>query len=121
MLLLLIKHRPRLAPCRLLLVVDLAERENSSLHRFFGSDTMVFYDTEVAMLFAVFFAVVAAQIHADGRLPEVWGQRKTLGLHSPVFSDGEDENRHLNRENQNKNANIARNWSSWANAPYILA
>jgi hypothetical protein len=32
---------------------------------------MVFYDAEVAMILAVFFAIVAAQKHADCRLPEV--------------------------------------------------
>ena len=59
LLLLFIKHRQRFAPGHLLLIVDLAEIENGSLHRFAGSDSLVFYDTEVAMIFAVFFAIVA--------------------------------------------------------------
>jgi hypothetical protein len=71
-----IKHRQRLAPCHLLLVVDLAEIENGSLHRFVGSDALVFYNAEVAMILAVFFAIVAAQKHADSRLPELRGQRE---------------------------------------------
>jgi hypothetical protein len=58
--LLFIKHRKRLAPCPLLLVVDLAEIEDGSLYRIVGSDAMVFYDAEIAMIFAVFFAIVAA-------------------------------------------------------------
>jgi len=58
--LLFIKHRKRLAPGPLLLVVDLAEIENGSLYRLVGSDAMVFYDAELAMIFAVFFAIVAA-------------------------------------------------------------
>jgi hypothetical protein len=37
---------------------------------------MVFYDAEVAMIFAVFFAMDAAQKHADCRLPELQGQRE---------------------------------------------
>jgi hypothetical protein len=40
-----------------------------------GGDAMIFYDAEVAM-FAVFFAMVAAQKHADGTLPEIRGQRE---------------------------------------------
>ena len=82
LLLLFIKHRQRLAPCRLLLIVDLPEIENGSLHRFVRSDSMVFYDAEVAMILTVFFAIVAAQKHADGRLPEVRGQRE--GAWSPL-------------------------------------
>jgi hypothetical protein len=76
LLLLIVKHRKRLAPCRLLLVVDLAEIENGSLHRLVGSDAMVFYDTEVAMILAVFFAMDAAQKHADCRLPELRCRRE---------------------------------------------
>jgi hypothetical protein len=54
------KHRQRLAPGRLLLIVDFAELENGSLHRLAGTDAMVFYDAEVAMVFAVFFTIIAA-------------------------------------------------------------
>src|SRR6266550_7141221 len=60
LLLLFIEYRKRLAPCRLLLIVDLAEIEDRSLHRLAGSNAMVFYDAEVAMIFAVFFAMDAA-------------------------------------------------------------
>src|SRR5258708_924685 len=60
LLLLLIKHSKSLAPCRLLLVVDFAEIENRTLHRFVRGGAMIFYDAEVAMLFAVFFPIVAA-------------------------------------------------------------
>jgi len=40
------------------------------------SGAMVFYNTEVAMILAVFFAMDAAQKHAESRLPEVRGQRE---------------------------------------------
>jgi hypothetical protein len=42
------------------LVVDLAEIENGSLHCLVRSGAMVLDDAEVAMIFAVFFAIVAA-------------------------------------------------------------
>ena len=50
----------------------------SELERFQSGiePTMVFYDAEVAMILAVFFPIVAAQKHADGRLPEVRGRRE---------------------------------------------
>jgi hypothetical protein len=76
LLFLFIKYRQRLAPSRLLLIVDLTEIENGSLHRLAGGDTMIFYDAEVAMIFAVFFAMDATQKHADGRLPELHGRRE---------------------------------------------
>jgi len=44
----------------LLLIVDLAEIENGSLYRLAGSQAMVFYDAELTMILAVFFAIVAA-------------------------------------------------------------
>src|SRR6266404_2908695 len=47
-----------------------------SLHRFARSNALVFYNAEVAMIFAVFFAMDAAQKHADCRLPELQGQRE---------------------------------------------
>jgi hypothetical protein len=78
-----IKDRERLAPDRLLLIVDFAERENGSLHRLAGSNAMVFYDAEVAMILAVFFAMVAAQKHADGRLPEARCRREDTW--SPLY------------------------------------
>src|SRR5947199_1467405 len=53
-----------------------SEIENGSLYCFVGRDAMVFYDAEVAMILAVFFAIIAAQKHADGRLPELQGQRE---------------------------------------------
>jgi hypothetical protein len=34
------------------------------LHRLAGTDAMVLYDAEVAMVFAVFFAIIATQKHA---------------------------------------------------------
>jgi hypothetical protein len=75
-LLLFIKHGQRLAPGYLLLIVDLAEIENGSLHRFVGSNAMIFYNAEVAMIFTVFYAMDAAQKHADGSVPEIQGQRE---------------------------------------------
>ena len=53
---------------------------------------MVFYDAEIAMILAVFFAVDAAQKHAKRRVPGLRLQGKILGLHSTVFSDAHDEN-----------------------------
>src|SRR5258708_6390575 len=85
LLLLFIKYRKRLAPCCLLLVVDLTQIENRSLHRSVGSQTMVFNDAEVAMILAVFVAVDAAQKHDKRRVPDLRPQGKVLGLHSPVF------------------------------------
>ena len=73
---LFIKYRQRLAPCHLLLIVDPAEIENGSLHRFARSNALVFYNAEVAMILAVSFAMDAAQKHADCRLPELQGQRE---------------------------------------------
>jgi hypothetical protein len=43
----------------LLLIVDFAQIENGSLHRLAGTDALVFYDAEVAMVFAVFFTIIA--------------------------------------------------------------
>jgi hypothetical protein len=83
LLLLFIKHRKRLAPGRLLLIVDFTEIENGSLHRLAGTDAMVFYDAEVAMVFAVFFAIIAAQKHANDRLPEV--RCRWEGTWSPLY------------------------------------
>src|SRR5258708_7014056 len=80
---LFIKHRQRLAPGRLLLVVDLAEIENGSLHCLVRSGAMVFYDAEVAMIFAVFFAIVTAQKHIHCRLPEV--RRRREDTWSPLY------------------------------------
>ena len=96
-MLLFIEHRQRLPPCCLLLVIDFAEIdfaeiENGWLHRLVGSEAMVFDDAEVAMIFAVFVAVDTAQKH-DKRKPDLRPQRKVLGLHSTVFSDGHSENR----------------------------
>jgi hypothetical protein len=75
-LLLFIKHGQRLAPCYLLLIVDFAEIENGSLHRFVGSEAMVFYNAEVTVIFTVFIAMDATQKHADSSLPEVRGQKE---------------------------------------------
>ena len=57
---------------------------------------MVFYDAEIAMILAVFFAVDAAQKHAKRRVPGLRLQGKILGLHSTVFSDTHDDNATLN-------------------------
>jgi hypothetical protein len=55
------------------------------------------------MILAVFFAMDAAQKHADCRLPELRGQGKILGLHSTVFSERGDGNTRLNAGNYGKN------------------
>jgi hypothetical protein len=73
LLLQFIKHRQRLAPGRLLLIVDFAEIENGSLHRFVGTEAMIFYNAEVAMIFTVLYAMDAAQKYADASLPEIRG------------------------------------------------
>jgi len=87
----------------LLLIVDLAEIENGSLHRFIGSDALVFYNAEVAMILAVFFAMDAAQKHADCRLPEFRCQREDTWSSLYVFSERDDGNTRLNRGNYGKN------------------
>jgi hypothetical protein len=71
LLLLVIKHCQRLAPGRLLVIVNLAEIENGSLYRLVRSSAMVFYDAEVAMILTIFFAMNAGQEHVHCRLPEV--------------------------------------------------
>jgi hypothetical protein len=83
-------------------VVDLAQIENSSLHRPAGSQAMVLDDTEVVMILALFFAIVAAQKHADCRVPELRGRRE--GTWSPLyrFSESDDENTRLNNKYQAK-------------------
>src|SRR6516162_6907002 len=83
LVLLFVKHRQRLAPSRLLLIVDFTEIENGSLHRLAGTDAMVFYDAEVAMVFAVFSTIIAAQKHANDRLPEVRCRREDTW--SPLY------------------------------------
>jgi hypothetical protein len=92
LLLLIVKHRQRLAPCRLLLIVDLAEIQNGSLYRFAGSDAMVFYDAEGPMIFAVFLRLLLRRnmLTADCQNSGVEG--KTLGLHSTVFLERDDGN-----------------------------
>jgi hypothetical protein len=92
------------APCYLLLIVDFAEIENGSLHRFVGSDAMAFYNAEVAVIFTVFFAMDARQKLADGSLPEVRGQKEDTWSSLTVFSELGDGNIGLNYENYGNNA-----------------
>ena len=68
-----------------MLIVDFAEIENASLHRLARTDAMVLYDAEgkVAMVFAIFFAIIAAQKHANDRLPEVRCRREDTW--SPLY------------------------------------
>jgi hypothetical protein len=92
-LLLFIKLRKRLAPGRLLLIVDFAEIENGSLNRLARTDAMVLYDAEVAMVFGVFFLRLLLRrnmltTHCQKSVVE----GKTLGLHSTVFRESADEN-----------------------------
>src|ERR1700722_7106438 len=75
---------------------------------------MVFYDAEIAMILAVFFAVDAAQKHAKRRVPGLRLPGKILGLHSTVFSDAHDENATLKHENDRKKPKNARNCEGWA-------
>jgi hypothetical protein len=65
--------------------VDLTQRENSPLHRFVGSQAMVFYDAEIAMILAVFFAVDAAQKHAKRALPDPAPRENTWSSTLPSF------------------------------------
>jgi len=112
--LLFIKHRQRLAPGYLLLIVDLAEIENGSLHRFVGRDAMVFYNAEVAVIFTVFFAMDATQKHADDSLPEVRGQKEdTWSSTLPFFQSSAIETHDLTTKIMAKMPKIACNWSSW--------
>jgi hypothetical protein len=75
--------RRRLAPGRLLFIVDFAQIENGSLHRPVGSEAMVFDDAEEAMILAVIFAIVAAQKHVECRVPEL--RRRTEDTGSPLY------------------------------------
>lgn len=83
-------------------VVDLAQIENSPLHRPVGSQAMVLDDTEVVMILAVFFAIVAAQKHADCRVPELRGRREDTWSPLYRFSESDDENTRLNNKYQAK-------------------
>ena len=56
------------------------------------------------MILAVFFPIVAAQKHADCRLPEAGVEGKVLGLHSTVFLESDIGNTRLNNKNQSKKA-----------------
>jgi hypothetical protein len=60
---------------------------------------MVFYDAEVAVILAVFFAMDAAQKHADGRLPEVRGKREDTWSSLYRFPNRGDGTTRLNRDN----------------------
>jgi hypothetical protein len=102
------------------LIVDLAEIENGSLHRFVGSQAMVFDDAEVAMILAVFVALDAPQKHDKRRVPDLRPQGKVLGLHSTVFSESDHENTRLHNKNQSKKPKNVRNCESWANASSFI-
>jgi hypothetical protein len=80
-------------------VVDLAQIENSSLHRPAGSQAMVLDDTEVVMILAVFFAIVAAQ---------------TPGLHSTVFQRATMKTHALTTNNRPRKPQNVRNCESRA-------
>jgi len=112
-LLLFIKHGQRLAPCYLLLIVDFAEIENGSLHRFVGSEAMVFYNAEVAVIFTVFLRWMLRRNMLTAACQKSGGKRKTLGLHSTVFSELGDGNTQVNYEIMAKMPKIACHWSSW--------
>ena len=64
---------------------------------------MVFYDAEVAMILAVLLAIVAAQKHAEGRLPEVWRRREDTWSPLYRFLKLDDGHTRLNYENNGKN------------------
>jgi hypothetical protein len=104
LLLLFVKHRQRLTPGRLLLIVDFAEIENGSLHRLAGTDAMVFYDAEVAMVFTVFLRLLLRRNMLTTDCQQSVVEGKVLGLHSTVFREGADENTRLNNKNRGKKA-----------------
>src|ERR1043166_2593853 len=58
-----IEYVERLSPCRLLVVIDLAEIENGALRSLAARQSTVFDHTEVAMIFAVFAPVCVAEKH----------------------------------------------------------
>jgi hypothetical protein len=67
--------------------------ENGSLHCLVRSGAMVFYDAEVAMIFAVFFLRLLLRRNiSSADCQKSGGEGKTLGLHSTVFSERSDEN-----------------------------
>jgi hypothetical protein len=63
-LLLLIEHRQRLTPGRLLAVVDLSEIQNAALRHFARLQPPAFFDAVIAMLLAVLDPLMTAQKHA---------------------------------------------------------
>jgi hypothetical protein len=116
LLLLIIKHRQRLAPCRLLLIVDLTEIEDGSLHRLVGSNTMVFYDAEVAMILASFLRWIQRRNMLTADCQNSGGKGKTLGLHSTVFQSSTMKAHNLTMKMMEKIAKAALNCEGWVSA-----
>src|SRR5712692_3444412 len=87
LLLLLIEDVQSFAPRRLLLAVDLAQVQHGPLHRLVRRDPLVLHDAEVAVVFAVFLSVCAAQKQGNSRMPQSRTLWKRVGLHSAVFQN----------------------------------
>jgi len=68
-LLLLVEHLQRLAPRRLLAVVDLAQIQHAALHHFAGLQTPTLFDAVVAVFLTVLRPPVASQEHVQCRMP----------------------------------------------------
>jgi len=68
-LLLLVEHLQRLAPRRLLAVVDLSQIQHAALYDSAGLQTPAFLDAVVAVFLAVLLPPVASQEHLQCRMP----------------------------------------------------
>src|SRR5208337_4104806 len=85
------EHVQRLAPCSLLLVVDLAQVQHRPLHGPGTRQPAILHHAEVAVSLAILFSLSAAQKHGSSRMPEVEPKEKRVGLHPGLFrpfSDG---------------------------------
>jgi hypothetical protein len=81
---------------------------------------LAFYNAEIAMILAVFFAMDAAQKHADCRLPELQGQREDTWSSLYRFLERGDRNTALNHGNYGKTLKIVCNWSSCQRATRLF-
>ena len=84
-LLVFIEDLQRLAPRRLLRIVDLAQVEHGALHDLVARDALALHHAEVAVLVAVLLSSSAAQKQGNSRMPESGPSGKRVGLHYNGF------------------------------------
>src|ERR1017187_9522167 len=90
-----VEHLQALAPGGLLAVVDLAQVQHAALHHLPAPQTPALLDAEIAMLFAVFASLVAAQEHASSSMPEIAASVKRVGLHYTAWGTSDSRNKSL--------------------------